>query len=206
MHTIKAAYTTDELFDIFKMIFFTNTKLVDLPRYDDSFEKSGMTQEECNNIVKDIQELFDIKSPMTPAWNWPCLYADILMQLDYEGRVTCPQKQNPIEPKTIQKYTRHQIYDTLLRKLGNVMQRKLYTDQILGGMMYYAGLDKSGKQFNDLTKQFRDIQDTFKIKIYASYTLNDVASLIEWSLARYGKFDPRNETKNKFLPQNNKQK
>lgn len=213
MRTIKASYTVDELFDVLKMIFFTNTKLVDLPYYDNTFEKSGMTQADCDKISQDIKETFDIKSPVNSALNWPKLYADILMQLNYEGRVIIsPKEQNIIESSPKQKYTTHQIYDTLLHKLGNATKHRICPRQILGALMYYAGLDKSGKQFDDLTQEFRNIQDTFKIKIYASYTLNDVVSLIEWSLSKRGKLDLVNKspnpdlTLNKFMPELNKQK
>lgn len=186
MKTNKASYTSNEVYDIFRMVVFNNTKLVKLPNFRLTFDDTRITQDECRKISNDIKELFDIDCQTEPTCTWTNMYADILGQLHYNGRLSDGIDLQYNQPTPRKKYTKHQIYDILLNKLGNVMKRKIYADQILASMMYYAGLDKSGKQYTKLLEQFRDIQNTFKIKIYAFYTLDDVASLIAESLTKLG--------------------
>ncbi|MBO4480630.1 MAG: hypothetical protein J5742_03350 [Alphaproteobacteria bacterium] len=67
------------------------------------------------------------------------------------------------------------------------MHRYVAPDEIIGRMLYEAEFDETAVKIAKLTKQLRHIENAFKIKIYASYTMDDIASIAEWSLSKRGR-------------------
>lgn len=84
-------------------------------------------------------------------------------------------------------WTTRQIYDMITYRIGHAMHRYVAPDEIIGRMLYEAEFDETAVKIAKLTKQLRHIENAFKIKIYASYTMDDIASIAEWSLSKRGR-------------------
>lgn len=91
-------------------------------------------------------------------------------------------------------WTRRKIYDMILSKIGHATKCYIDTKSTVAKLFFDtdlmdAYLENNGALTKKLITQLSSIESAFRIKIYASYTLDDIASIAEWALEKQGRLE-----------------
>lgn len=100
--------------------------------------------------------------------------------------------QSTSKPKFL--WTRRKIYDMIFSKIGHATKCYVDTETTVAKLFFDADLmdtylENDGKITKKLISKLSSIESAFRITIYASYTLEDIASVAEWALKRQGRME-----------------